>query len=76
MKSSAAGVPSGAGARIDGSMTSSSPSSQSRIASAYSSEATSTVTLPASTWALIGVAGLSLSTETTRMPVSALNGLW
>ena len=32
----------------------------------------SMVTLPASTWALIGVAGLSASTEFILMPVSAM----
>ena len=33
------------------------------------------VTLPASTIALIGVAGLSASAEMTFMPVLAVNGL-
>ena len=37
--------------------------------------ATSTVTLPASTCALIGVAGLSASIQFTLMPVWAVNGL-
>lgn len=50
-------------------------SSQRRTASANSTSATSTVTLPASTIALIGVAGLSASTETIWMPVSAVKGL-
>jgi hypothetical protein len=37
--------------------------------------ATSTVTLPDSTMALTGVAGLSLSTMMVLMPVAAMNGL-
>ena len=73
-KSSIAATPSLPAGRIAGSMTSSRPSSHSRIASAYSIETTSTVTLPASTIALTGVAGLSLSIMTVAMPEEAANG--
>ena len=74
MKSSAAAVPSAAALRTEGSICSSAPSSHRRTASAYSTEATSAVTLPASTIALIGVAGLSASATVMRMPVSASKG--
>ena len=73
-KSLAAGVPSGAGASLAGSICSRSPSSQSRTASEYSTEAMSMVTLPASTIALIGVAGLSASCTVVLMPVSFSKG--
>jgi hypothetical protein len=73
-KSSAAGVPSLPAGSMATSIGSSTPSSHSRIASAYSRLATSMVTLLASTIALIGVAGLSLSTIMVAMPVAAVKG--
>jgi len=75
MKSSAAGVPSGAAGRSAGLISTSAPSSQSRIASDTSMSKTSPVTLPASTWALSGVAGLSASIMLTLMPVFSAKGL-